>query len=288
MGIEKGYRREDRAVAAARERRPTMSVLEKRDHEHSNPRVRVSAVEKLDDPDVLVEVACTDDSPRVRLTAVSRLSEDSLLEKVATEAEFLDVRLVAVERIFSQRVVADLLKAPGNIELIGMCFSKISDRRIIESIAESPEYSPAVRRMAVEYFADESYLAEMAAEAEKPDRKSEEAVQAFVEAYGGGIRGVRAIGRFRRSEKALCALGTIARHGGETGGLAVEYLCSALGSANPNLVTCAADELAVLREPDLVDCIIRALDNHDLRDPICEVLRRIDTPEARAALGEAK
>ena len=69
---------------------------------------------------------------------------------------------------------------------------------------------------------------------------------------------------------------------------AVEYLCSALGSANPNLVTCAADELAVLREPDLVDCIIRALDNHDLRDPICEVLRRIDTPEARAALGEAK
>jgi len=262
-----------------------MSVLEKRDHEHSNPRVRMSAVAKLSDPDVLINVACTDDSPRVRLTAVSRLGDDLHLEKVARDAESLDVRLVAVERIFSQGVVADLLKAPGNIELIGMCFSKISDRRIIESIAQDPEYGAAVRRMAVEYFADESYLAEVA-EIEEPKRKSEKAVQALVEAYGGGLRGVRAIGRFRRSEKALRALGTIARTGSETGGLAVEYLCSALGSANPKLSSCATEELAALSDPDLVDCIIRALDNPSLRTPIREVLRRIDTPEARAALGD--
>ena len=41
---------------------------------------------------------------------------------------------------------------------------------------------------------------------------------------------------------------TIARKGGETGGLAVEYLCSALGSANPKLVETAASELEMLRE----------------------------------------
>jgi hypothetical protein len=169
-----------------------------------------------------------------------------------------------------------------------MCFSKISDRRIIESIAQDPEYSSTVRRMAVEYYADESYLSELEPEEEKqPERKSAEAVQAFVEAYGGGLRGVRAIGRFKRSEKALRALGTISRQGGETGGLAVEYLCSALGSANPKLVECAASELERLRDPDLVDCVIRALDNPNLRTPIREMLRRIDTPEARAALGEA-
>jgi hypothetical protein len=112
-------------------------------------------------------------------------------------------------------------------------------------------------------------------------------VDAFVEAYGGGLRGVRAIGRFKRSEKALKALGTIARKGGETGGLAVEYLCSALASANPKLVDCAQEELAVLRDPDLVDCIIRSLDNENLRRPVREVLGRIDTPEARAAVGAA-
>jgi hypothetical protein len=258
--------------------------LEKKDHEHPNPKVRMTAVEKLQDPDLLVRVACKDDSPRVRITAVQRLSDDAHLESIAREGEYLDARLVAVERVFSQRVLADLLRSPENLELIGMCFSRITDRRIIESIAEDPNYSAAVRRMAVEYYADESYLEE-AAKVDEPERKSEEAVEAFVEAYGGGLRGVRAIGRFKRSEKALKALGTIARKGGETGGLAVEYLCSALGSANPNLVACAQAELEVLRDPDLVDCIIRSLDNENLRQPIHKVLERIATPEAKAALG---
>jgi len=262
-------------------------VLEKRDHTHTNPKVRLAAVEKSTDPEVLIEVACSDESPRVRLTAVSRLTDDIDLDKVARSAESLDVRLVAVERVFSQGVVADLLKNPEHIELVGICFSKITDLRIIESIAHDPVYSPVVRRMAVEYFADESYLSEVAeAEKAKPKRKSEEAVQAFVDVYGGGVRGVRAIGRFRRSEKALRALGTIARQGGETGGLAVEYLCLALGSANPKLVDCAVAELEVLKDPDLVDCIIRSLDKPDLREPIRSVLLRIDTPEARAALAE--
>lgn len=262
-------------------------VLEKRDHTHPNPKVRLAAVEKTTDPEVLIGVACSDDSPRVRLTAVSRLTDDMHLDRVARTAESLDARLVAVERVFSQGVVADLLKNPEHIELVGICFSKITDRRIIESIALDPAYSPVVRRMAVEYFADESFLSEVTeAEAAKPERKSAEAVQAFVDAYGGGVRGVRAIGRFRRSEKALRALGTIARQGGEAGGLAVEYLCSALGSANPKLVDCATAELEVLQDPDLVDCIIRSLDKPDLREPIRNVLQRIDTPEARAALAE--
>ncbi|HSL19557.1 MAG TPA: hypothetical protein VLB51_16750 [Methylomirabilota bacterium] len=267
-------------------RKSSKRFLEKKDHEHSNPKVRMAAVEKLDDPETLVQIACTDDSPRVRLTAVLKINDDPNLERVAREAESLDARLVAVERVFSQRVLADLLRSPENIELIGMCFSRITDRRIIESIAEDPAYNPAVRRMAVEYYADESFLEDAAKEAEaEPERKSEEAVAAFVDAYGGGLRGVRAIGRFKRSEKALKALGTIARKGGETGGLAVEYLCSALGSKNPELVKCAGDELAALRDPDLVDCIVRSLDNENLRHPIREVLGRIGTPEAKAALG---
>lgn len=261
---------------------------DKKDHEHPNPNVRIKALEKLEDPEIVVGVACSDDSPRVRLTAVSRLKDDLHLQKVASKAKFLDVRLVAIERMFSQRILADLLRSPENLELIGMCFSRITDRRIIESIAEDTAYSAAVRRMAIEYYADESFLEDAAKDAgEEPERKSEESVDAFVDVYGGGLRGVRAIGRFKRSEKALKALGTIAQKGGETGGLAVEYLCSALASANPKLVECAEAELIVLQEPDLIDCIIRSLDNENLRQPIREVLKRIDTPEAKAALGAA-
>jgi hypothetical protein len=263
-----------------------MAVLKKDQYTHQDPRVRLKAVEKLEDRETLVEVACTDDSARVRLTAVSRLCDDQSLERVARHASSLDARLVAVERIFSQGVVADLLKGPENLELIAMCFSRISDRRIIENIAKDPDYSPLVRRMAVEYFADAGYLEEIA-EA-KPERKSAEAVEAFVEAYGGGLRGVRAIGRFRRSETALKALGTIARQGGETGGLAVEYLCSALGSANPKLASCAEEELVALKDRELVDCMIRSMDNPSLREPLRRVLQQIGTPEARAAVGEGR
>ena len=270
-----------------KKKKKSKGVLEKRDHTHPNPKVRMTAVEKITDPELLIRIACSDEAPQVRLTAVSRLSDDIHLDRVARSAESLDVRLVAVERVFSQRVVADLLKPPEHIEFVGICFSKITDRRIIESIAQDEAYSPVVRRMAVEYFADESYLSEAVQAREgESERKSEEAVQAFVDAYGGGVRGVRAIGRFRRSEKALRALGTIARQGGETGGLAVEYLCAALGSANPKLVGCASSELEDLKDPDLVDCMIRSLDKPDLREPIRGVLVRIDTPEARAALAE--
>lgn len=265
-----------------------MALLERRDHTHDDPKVRLKSVARMTDPEMLVRVACTDDSARVRLTAVAQLRDDQTLERVAREAEHLDVRLMAIERIFSQGVIADLLKSPEHLELVAMCFSRITDRRLIESIAKDPVYSPLVRRMAVEYFADAGYLDELVAEEkEVPERKSDQAVEAFVEAYGGGLRGVRAIGRFRRSEQALKALGTIARKGGETGGLAVEYLCSALGSSNPRLSGCAAAELAALRDPDLVDCIIRALDNPNLREPVRDVLKRIDTSEARSALGHA-
>ena len=92
----------------------------------------------------------------------------------------------------------------------------------------------------------------------------------------------------RIHEQALKALGTIARKGGETGGLAVEYLCSALGSANPKLAHCAQEELAVLTDPELIDCLIRAMDNPTLKEPVREVLHRINTPEARAALGKSR
>jgi hypothetical protein len=196
--------------------------------------------------------------------------------------------LVAAERISSQKILADIIKDRKNIELIGVCFSRITDRDLIEAIAHDTAVNPVARRMAVEYFADESYLDEATAAAAqvKEERKTPEAVKAFVEAYGGGIAGVRAIGRFRRSEKALKALGTIAGMGGEEGGLAIEYLCQGLASPNPSLKQCAAEELAGLKSPELVACLVRSLDKPDLREPIRDVLKKIDTPEARAALGQ--
>ena len=250
-------------------------------------RAQLDTVENLKDDDALVEIACTADTAQVRLLAVSRVNDDEHLMRIVYQAKALDVRLVAAERISSEAMLADVIKGRENLELIGVCFSRITDKDIIEKLAHDTSVNPIARRMAVEYYADESYLAEAteAAEKAKAARKSPEAVQAFVDAHGGGIAGVRAIGRFRRSEKALKALGTIAGMGGEEGGLAIEYLCHGLASPNRSLQTCAADELASLKSPELVAYLVRSLDKPDLREPIREVLERIDTPDARAALG---
>lgn len=258
-----------------------MSLFEERD----GLRARLDKVENLKDDDKLVEVACTAEEAQVRLLAVSRVNDDGHLMRIVRGAQGLDVRLVAAERISSQALLAEIIRGRENLELIGVCFSKITDKAIIESLAHDANISPVARRMAVDYFADESYLAEAAPAGVSEERKDPAAVQAFVDVYGGGLAGVRAIGRFRRSEKALKALGTIAARGGEEGGLAIEYLCQGLASPNPTLKQCAADELARLRSPDLVACLVRSLDRPDLHEPIREVLEKIGTPEARAALG---
>lgn len=254
-----------------------MSLFEKGD----DPKARLDVVEQLTEVEKLVQVACHNDSPRVRLVAVSRISDDNQLMEVVKNARELDVRLVAVERISSEEHIAGIARDPKNLDLIGMCFSRITDREIIQSIAEDTSCSKVVRRMAVEHYADESYLSEL-----EDGRKSEASVQAFVDAYGGGLHGVRAIGRFKRSEKALKALGTIAQKGGDTGGLAVEYLCNALGSANTKLAKVAMDELAALRDSEVLETLILSMDNPKLQGPIREILTRIDTAEARAALGK--
>ena len=251
-----------------------------------DPRARLEAVEKSSDSRDLLEAACADDSPRVRLAAVAKLNDDETLAKVALDAKELDVRIAAVERISSQQLLADIIKARKNYELMGACFARITDRKILEAIAQDPGYNPTARRIAVEQFADESYLDDVSkAKEEKDDRKSDEAIGRLLEA-SGDLRVVRAIGRFRHSEKAARALGAIAKKGGESGGLAVEYLCRALGSSNPKVQATAKGELAGISDPELVSLLVRSLDDPKLREPIRDVLKQINTPEARKALGQ--
>jgi len=256
----------------------------RKDHHHDDPRVRLEAVAALDDQDALVEVACGDDSPRVRMAAVARVEGDERLAVIAKDAVELDVRLAAVERIESERLLAEIIKARKNYQLMGACFARITDRGVLESIAQDPGYNPTARRIAVDQFADESYLADLGGGDRPEDDRGEPDVEGLMQAYGD-VRVVRAIGRFRRSEKALRALGRIARRGGEPAEMAVEYLCRALASDNPDVRRRATDELARIRDPDLVACLVRSLDDPRLHQPIQAVLQKIDTPEAREAPG---
>jgi hypothetical protein len=258
-----------------------------------DPNERLRAIPQVDSAEDLAEIARTDDSPRVRLAAVARLVDDALLAAVARDGVAMDVRLAAVERISSQRLLADIIKTRKNYELMGACFARISDREVLKSIAEDPDYNPAARRLAVEQFADESYLSDVAGEESGAgdeatgggisDARTDAVVENILATYGD-LKVVRALGRFRGSERALRGLGTIARKGGEAGGLAVEYLARALGSRNERLAGRAVDELATLKDAESVSILVRCLDDPGLEPRLHEVLERIDTPQARAIL----
>ena len=46
----------------------------------------------------------------------------------------------------------------NNRELLGVCLSRITDRAVIQSIAEDTKCSPTVRKLAIEHFADEGFI----------------------------------------------------------------------------------------------------------------------------------
>lgn len=264
-----------------------MGLFGRKGHRSRDPRARLEAVGRLRDQDTLVELACSDDSPRVRMAALERVEGDDRLARIAKDAAELDVRLAAVERISSQQLLADIIKARKNHQLMGACFARITDHGVLTSIAEDPDHSPTARRIAVDAFADVSYLSDLDGDGpgERDDRQpGEPDVDALMQAYGD-VRVVRAIGRFRRSEKALRALGKIARRGGEPAAIAVDMLCRALASSNPEVRHRAGRELAKVDDPDLVAFLVRALDDPKLHAPIQAVLEKIDTPQARDALG---
>lgn len=253
--------------------------------ENLDPEARLEAVRKVSDEVELAYIARTDGSADVRMQALNQISSDDRKAEVARDAKEMDVRLAAVERIGSDEILAGIIRDRGNFRLVRACMSRITDRKILENIAGDLQIPAATRRLAVEHFADESFLNDILAGEEDEGRKSEEAIERILQTYQG-TRVVRAIGRFRYSEKALRALGTIAYKGGECGVLATEYLCRALASTSPDLRKAAREELVALVDPEEVDVIVKALDEPDLAEPVREVLESIDTPLARKGLGK--
>jgi hypothetical protein len=250
-------------------------------------RGRLEAVAEISDQARLAYVARTDPSLDVCRAALDRLTTDERLAEVARDARDMGVRLAAVERIGSDEVLEGIIRERGNLRLVRACLGRITDRAVLERIAADTAFAPATRRLAVEHFADESFLSDVLDDGDDETRKSEAAIERILEAYEGP-RVVRAIGRFRYSEKALRALGTIAHKGGECGVLATEYLCRALGSSSPELRRAAHEELVELVDPEEVEVIVGALDEPAVAGAVRAVLEAIDTPEARRGLASGQ
>jgi len=250
-------------------------------HQSKNPEARLKAVANIKDQSLLAQMAGNDNSPRVREAVVSKIDDQQLLMTIALDGEHIDARIMAVEKIESQESLAKVIKTRKNLKLMGACFARITDRKILERIANDPEYNISARRMAVENFADESYLAEIAPTSDEAEKiKSPEEIEALIEKYGAA-RLVRVFGKFRGSKNAILALGEIVRMGGESALGAIDYLTISLRHANPEICKCAADQLTGLSDVEQISHLIRLMDNAQLHPKILAVLERINHPEAR-------
>jgi hypothetical protein len=141
--------------------------------------------------------------------------------------------------------------------------------------------------MAIESYADESFLSDLEPKARDDSRsKSPEEIEALINKYGGSHL-VRALGRFRGSPNAMKALGQIMKRGGDAGTSAVEYLAQGLIHAGAEVRTIAEEQLSGLKDPDLIMHLARMMDNPSLHNGILKVLKKIDHPQARRIIEDA-
>ncbi|MCD6161167.1 MAG: hypothetical protein J7K40_01995 [candidate division Zixibacteria bacterium] len=249
-------------------------------HFSKDPEVRLKAVGKLTDQQLLSEIAKTDKSIRVRKAAVARVNDQEMLFSIALDGREIDARIDAVERIESQQKLALIIKIRKNYQLMGACFSQISDKKILEEIAANPDYNMSARRIAIENYADESFLIDIDRPETESKPKTPEEIDAYINKYGS-VRLARALGKFRGSKSAIFTLGEIMRRGGEASLIALEYLVQGLDHSNPEISGTAEDQLSSIKNPELIAQLVRILDETTPSEKILSVLKRIDHPDAR-------
>ncbi|MBU0983848.1 MAG: hypothetical protein KKA42_08260 [candidate division Zixibacteria bacterium] len=256
-------------------------------HESKDPEVRLKAVESLEDQSVLAAMASTDPSPRVRLAAVARVTDQQLLTNIALDGNQIDARVAAVGRIESQQTLAKIVKVRRNYQLMGACFARITDKSILHDIANDREYNMSARRMAIENYADESYLTQIVEKRTDTDApKTPEEIDELVERYGG-VHLARALGKFRGSKNAMLALSEILKRGGEAGDIALEYLAQGLVHPNRAVSEAAHGELCKLADGRQISRLVAHMDKSELDARILAVLKNIDHPEARQIVESA-
>jgi hypothetical protein len=271
---------------------------------HPDEKVRLTALQKLTDEKKIIEVACSDASPTVRLEAVRMLGDAGHLAAVVKDGEGEEARVEAVGRIQDQELLAQILLERKNKAIMQAAFENLTDPEILKKIAEDDRYNIAARRVAIENFADQSFLEEVAKNVTTPGvkeaalkRLSEEGadvaaeteaapseapdaehIEAILERYGAE-RIVDAIGKFRGSEKAIRSLGLVARKGKEGSEHALHFLEKALEHSNPHIRACALEEMASALSKDKIEPILA----NALNDPdpsVRDVANRIRTSGA--------
>jgi len=223
-------------------------------HRHSDPAVRLRAVEKLEDEAVLQRIGCEDPDLEVRHRAVQKLQSTDALRRVAIHGQHLDARLKAVARIDDPWVLAEIMRERKNPDLMVACFEGIRSQEVLQAIAQDSAYNVTARRIAINMFADPGLLTgllenlrapglrratlqRLAVEGEEEGKDRphpDEHMDRILEHYEAEDV-AEMLGAFRDSPAAVRGLGVILARGGSAGERAAEILERLLKHATPEI-----------------------------------------------------
>ncbi len=128
---------------------------------HSDKRVRLEAIEKLEDQHVLIEIAHTDKSGNVRAKAVEKITDQEELAHIAEEDENTSVRKVAVGKITFENILLRVALNSKNVSIRGTAISKITDQNYLAELVQK-EQNSNLREMLIAKIHDQKLLAKIA------------------------------------------------------------------------------------------------------------------------------
>lgn len=130
----------------------------------------MSAVQAIEDPKKLRDVAMNALLPEVRLEAVNRLADEKLLREVVVgENTNFDARKAAVQKINDETVLAEIAEQRSAYPADGEAIAKLENPELLKKIAMSEhgwEQSKAVYKIT-----DQTILKEIAEKGEKGDAR---------------------------------------------------------------------------------------------------------------------
>jgi len=286
----------------------SLANLLRRRHQHRDPAVRLRAVAALEDPSILVQLACEDPDLEVRHRAVERLKANDALRTVAIEGRHLDARLKAVAQIDDPRVLADIMRERKHPDLMMACFEHIQDQGVLEAIARDASYNVTARRIAINMFADQKLLADILKTVRAPalreaargrlvdpelrktagPREGDEHadpdrhMDRILETYEPEVV-AEMLGAFRDSPAAVRGLGVILARGGVAGERAEEILGRVLRHAASEIRLEALRQLrpAARRITDELRSLAENDPDPKVREAVREVINEIgEQPDA--------
>ena len=249
---------------------------------HSDPKVRLEAIEKVIDKSILNRISRYDINADVRITAIEKVTDNIVLKEIAMNDKNADVRRAATKKVIDKSILNRISRYDINADVRITAIQKVTNQKVLSAIAMNDENAD-VRNAAVERTksADvhkvavkrtKSADARNAAIKKQKDKspnvkklKKEKDIEGLIDALKHEKRESR--------EDAALALGSLGDN------RAVEPLIEALKDIESNIRYFAASSLAELGDKKAVEPLIDIL----LHDEDITVRER-----AAESLGELK